>query len=529
MLISGCLVRLLRRSSAKISYYHNFNDILLNRLKNKAVMMRKFSFYGLTIAIALLLCSLPALCGENLLESFDGGTYNILFMQNSALTSGLGVYEAAAGIGITTLRPSPASIFWNPAGLGLLRNGGILIESVPAFSYAPDISESVNDGVDEMLADFDTTGASIYYPSVDIEAGQRAQAVKSLALAFPFKNMYFGLSYHQAFSLGMNMIIAQIENKLTSVEEDSLDNATIFTRTDVNMLLDIDAEVVSFAAGRNFGNKFALGMTFSRTSAVTSINGIVAPEGVFTRRGIEKSFNDPNAGWQNDLYTSMIGDFSGGAWGAKIGFAYLPSDNISLNMCGSFNGQLDLTGEMEVIQYFYSAVNLDADENAGEETFDLTNIENFSQPTETVLADNQPDDHMKLNVPSSIAFGAAFKGISFTFTSYSGELSYEYILARDGNPINYSRGVAPKFGVLFGFDFKYIQVSLGAFGCDEVVKGYKDSEGVPVEPSTGIIIPRFNLGTGFNVGENWKVNVLLFNVPDMFGSVLKVGAVYSFK
>jgi hypothetical protein len=95
--------------------------------------------------------------------------------------------------------------------------------------------------------------------------------------------------------------------------------------------------------------------------------------------------------------------------------------------------------------------------------------------------------------------------------------------------VTYSRGLKPKFGFLLGFDIKYLQLSLGAIAVDEVVSGYLDSENKPIEPMSGIYIPRFNLSTGFRVAQNWRTEVLLLSSPDLLGSVLKVGATYSFE
>jgi hypothetical protein len=297
----------------------------------------------------------------------------------------------------------------------------------------------------------------------------------------------------------------------------------------MNLFLDFNADVVSLAWARKLGSKFGAGLTLSRINSNTSINGLLAPEGIFTRRGIEKSFNDPGAGWQNDFYSSMNGDFAGGAWGMKTGFAYQPNDRFCLNLLMNYPGNMTLNGEMEIIQYFYPALNLNADEAAGEEIFNLDNIQNFAQPTETVLADNQPSNQLTINLPRSIALGVAYRGISFTLSAYSGELSYAYDLARDGNWVTYSRGLKPKFGFLLGFDIKYLQLSLGAIAVDEVVSGYLDSENKPIEPMSGIYIPRFNLSTGFRVAQNWRTEVLLLSSPDLLGSVLKVGATYSFE
>jgi hypothetical protein len=183
---------------------------------------------------------------------------------------------------------------------------------------------------------------------------------------------------------------------------------------------------------------------------------------------------------------------------------------------------------MTVVQYFYPALNLNPDTSAGEETFDLDNVENFSQPTETTLADNQTSKVLTINTPSSISIGMAFRGISLTYTSYSKELSYCYDLARDGNWVTYSRGVKPKYGVLLGFDLKVLRLCLGAISADEIVAGYVDEEGNPVEPTTAIMLPRFSMGTGFKIGKGWKLDLLMLSVPDLLGSLLKVGATYDF-
>ena len=147
---------------------------------------------------------------------------------------------------------------------------------------------------------------------------------------------------------------------------------------------------------------------------------------------------------------------------------------------------------------------------------------------QTEYANNQPDDKLQLNIPSSVSLGAAYKGISLNLTKYIGELSYSYDLARDSVMATYSRGFKPNLGFLLGFDLKYIRLSFGGVMGDEIIVGYKDSDGVPEEAMLDVILPRFNMGTGFRINENWKMDILFFNVPDLFGSVLKVGATYSF-
>ena len=497
--------------------------------------MKYFRFIFLLVAAVLISASFnPSYSGDNLLESFNGGMQDMTLFGNSALTIGIGGYEAAAGIGITTLRPTPAAVYWNPAGLAFLKRGGIIVEAVPKLSFSPDMSESINEEVDTALEDFKrledldpSQQTSVIDPDFTLTAGQGGRTIASLAMAVPYRDFFLGLSYYRAFSLGMNLIGAGVETNISTQEEDPYDNATIFTSTDINLLLNFEADVVSIGAGRMLNDELGAGLTLSRINANSTINGILAPEGVFTRRGSENSFNDPNDVWQNDFYSSINGDFNGGSWGVKAGLAYQLNERICFNMLINYNGDMTLEGEMDIVQYFYPALNLNADEDAGEEAFDLDNIENFAQPTETVLADNEPSNELKINVPTSVSLGMAYRGISFTLSSYSGELSYAYDLARDGIMATYSRGLKLKYGFLFGFDMKYVRLGIGAIAADEIVDGYKDSDGAPVEPTTGIYIPRFSLGTGFNINRDWKCDILLMGMPDLLGSVLKVSATYT--
>ena len=482
------------------------------------------------LIIAALLVNIPDLAGETLLNSFNGGKHNLTIFQNSTLTSGIGPYEAAAGIGITTLRPTPASVYWNPAGLAFIKKGGMLIEAVPGFSYSPNLDADIKVETDNALADLDQNDSTvIIYPDFSFESGQQSRAISSFALAFPMKDFFFGLAYQNAYSLTLNLISAGVENQLTSIEANPDENADIFTRTDINMLLDLQADVLSLSAGRMIIDKLGAGLTLSKINANTNINGILAPEGVFvyTVREVEHSFNDPSAGYQNDLYSSMIGNFEGEGWGAKFGLSYHLFENLSFDFMYSMNPDLTLNGNMEIIQYFYPALNLNADKDAGEEMFNITDLD-VTKPVKTVYAANQPDDKLHLKIPSSVSIGSAYSGISLSLTKYLGELSYSFDLARDSIMATYSRGFKPNMGFLLGFDLKYVQLSFGGIIGDEIITGYKDDNGIPEEPMADLILPRFNLGTGFIINENWKMDILFFNMPDLFGSVLKVGATYSF-
>ena len=483
---------------------------------------------SLIVTILFLAVFYPAFSGDNLLNSFQGGMHDMNLFGSSTLATGIGAYESAAGIGITTLRPSAAAIHWNPAGLAFLKRGGIILEAVPELSYSPDVSSDVNAEVDNALEKMEQDNETILiYPDFTMTAGQKGRAISALAVAFPYRDMYFGASYQRVFSLGINLISAGLENKITSLEEDPNQNAIIFTRTDINMLLDFEVDAVSLGMGRMFTPKLGLGLALSHYNCNVSLNGVLAPEGVFTRSGIENSFNDPSEVWQNDFYSAMSGTFEGGSWGMKAGLGYQVNDDFCLNFLLNYTGNMTLEGSMEIIQYTYSALNLNADEDAGEEMFDLDNLEEVTQPTQTKLIENEPSSELLINAPSSISIGAGYKWASLTLTNYMGELSYSYDLARNGIPATYSRGLDLKYGFLLGFDLKYVRLGIGAIAADEIVEGYMDDEGEPLKPTTGVYIPRFSLGTGFNITPDWKCDILLVGMPDILGSVMKVSATYA--
>ena len=464
--------------------------------------------------------------GENLLKFFHGGVHNANLKMNNGLTSGIGVHESSAGIGITTLRPSPAAVHWNPAGLAFMKKGGIIVEAIPGIATSPDMSETINEEVDasfeNMVKDADTV---IEYPDFTFTGGQGGRPLTSFAIAFPYMKNFYGVSYHRAFSLNMEMMSSGVENKISTIEEDPNDNSTIFTRTDINLLLDFTADVLEVAMGGKFSKNIGAGLTVGKIYTDGFVNGIIRPDGMFTRRGAEKAFNDESAGWQNDFYSSMIGGFSGGAWGVKAGLAFQKNEKFGLNLLMNLNQNVKMHGDMEIIQYTYPALNMNAE--GDEESFDLDLIDNFAQPTETVMAETVASDEFLVNTPSSISIGAAYRSLSLTITNYFGELSYEYEIAKNGHPILYSRGLKLKQGFLLGIDTKYFRMGVGGIMADEIVEGYTDDNGEPVEPTTGVILPRFNLGTGYKLNESWNFDLLLIAAPDLFGSLFKVGVVYT--
>ena len=463
---------------------------------------------------------------ENKLEYFNGGIHEFNFEFNSSLLTGIGSHHAAAGLGITTLRPSAASVYWNPAGLAFLERGSFLLEALPGIKPPQvDVQESIDDEVDAALEDMDTAGAPITYPDFSLNLGQKLSTVSAVACALPFKDYTLGFAYQSLFDMRLDMLGSGIEMQISTIEEDpDAVPVSIYTAIDLNMMLNIRADQISIAAARRFGKKFSAGFTLNRTSAFIEIVGKLSPEGIMTGPIVETAFNDPTAGYTNDFYQMVDGSLSGGSWGTKFGLAYHPHKRLSLNFAADFRPTLTLKGDMNIEKYIFPALKLDPDED--EETFDINEV-NLAEATKTERVDYAPSDEMVINTPSSFAIGMAYRGFSMTLTSYSGELGYEYDLGEgaDSTVTTYSRGIKPKFGALMGFQFGYFRFSVGGIVADEIVEGYKDEDGVPLEPTTDIPIPRLNFGFGIPLNQNLQLETLIFGLPE---SALKLTLLYSF-
>ncbi|MBC8204682.1 hypothetical protein ISS30_00175 [bacterium] len=464
---------------------------------------------------------------DNELLYFQGGNADIRMNLNSSLISGLGSFETAMGMGINTNRLSPAMVNTNPGGLAFIKHGCFLFSSMPRLAGPLDAQQSFNDEIDSALEDLDQSGAIINYTNLTDEASQEVSAIAGVAFAFPLKEFTVGFAYNNKFDLQNSLELSGIEMQLRTIEEDTTNTPiSMYIAADVNFLLSIRACETSVAFARNFNQKFGVGLTLHRTDIYLETIGRISPEGIIGGPINETSFNDPSAGYQNDFYQSINGAFSGGAWGAKFGLAYRPSEKFSLNFTADLRSDIKLDGDMDITLYNFPALNLNPDED--EETFDKDLI-NLAEATKTEKLDYFPTDEMTLKVPSSVSFGMAYRGISFTLSSYSGELAYEYDLGEgaDSSITTYGMGLKPKFGFLMGFNIvNTVGLSFGAIVVDQYRIGYTEMLGEEVEEvQTDIPIPQINLGFGFNLNKSWRFDTLLLGLPE---SALKMSMTYNF-
>lgn len=488
-------------------------------------MLPKRPAFPALILITLLCLANLSPGQENRLEYFNGGVITADLEFGSSLLTGIGAFESSSGRGITTLYPSPASIYWNPAGLAFLKNGGFLFEALPGFKYEPDVQETVDEEVDTQLEDMEIGGAVIY-PKMSLSGGLRSSTVSSVALAYPWRKYAFGLAYHSLLNLNLNALGSGIEAQISTIEENpETIPTTIYTAMDLGLKLDLKAEQVSIAAARRLTDRLGLGLSLTRTSIFLNITGRFSPEGILSGPIVETAFNDPSAGYPNDFYQEMNGSFSGSKWGLKFGLAFNKSEKFCLDFAANITPSFDLKGDMEIVKYVFPALNLQAEE--GEQTFDI-NMLNLAEATRTKEMVYLPSDEMTINIPSSFAVGMGYRALSLTVTGYSGELGYEYKLGEgaDSTITTYARGLKPKFGALLGLKIGFMRLSAGAVLADEIVKGYKDKDGAPLTPTTGIPIPRFNLGFGFGLLKNWRLETLLVGLPE---TAMRFCVLYNFE
>ncbi len=489
-------------------------------------MSLKNSIIPILFPIVLLILSAPSSAQvENRLEYFNGGTMEASFEFRSSILTGMGIYEAASGRGITTFRPSSASIYWNPAGLASLKKGECQFEALPGLKYQPDFQDRINEEIDAELVTFDVAGPVIY-PQLSLSGGQRPAIVSSFSLAYPVKDYTLGFAYQSLLNLRFQMLGAGLEAQISTIEENpEAIPVTAYVAVDMNMYFNLLAEEYSLAAARSITDRLDAGITLKRTSVSLDLNGKLSPEGILSGPIVETAFNDPRAGYTNDFYQKMKGDFSGGKWGAKLGMAYYKSDRLCFNLTADIRPSITMNGDMEITQYNFPALNLNAEED--EETFNVDTLD-LAEATRTYKALYFPSDEMTIRIPSSFSVGVGYRALSLTLSSYFGEMGFEYELGEgpDSTITNYKRGLKPKFGAMLGYYVGMFRVSAGVILADEVVAGYNDADGVPLEPMKGIPIPRFNLEFGRQIMENWRLETLIVGMPE---AALRIGITYEFE
>jgi hypothetical protein len=336
------------------------------------------------------------------------------------------------------------------------------------------------------------------------------------------RHFNFGAALIRPFDMSMSLLGTGMKAKIES--GDGADPAlavTMYTTIDLSFAANIHVQGWSIGAARLITPRWTAGFSMERLSGVADINGKFQINGIMVTAGNERAFNNPNDPWENDLSTSMYGQYEGKSTALKFGSTFKLNHNWGIGAVYALANPLEMAGDMTIKQRTMAALNLAAE--GDEEILDVTSNDfDLAEPTRTVEADNPTSKMLVLNMPSYLGFGITGKmgsfGLSLNYNQYFGEFSYEYDFVRNAGleneeEVNYAQGIRLSNSVRFGLDFKIFRLGAGAMMGTMFNDNDEESE------DSAMIIPSLSLGTGFKITRELGVDLLLLGVPTGVGKI----------
>lgn len=438
---------------------------------------------------------------ESSIEKFDGGDVKIGIRLSTDLIMGPTSCANTIGHSISSLYSNAASTYWNPAGLGFLKDKaeftidwGVSIP-IDLKRFGLDLQEEINSGVDDLLED-DPDAEKIYpkiHEDLDISGG-----IKYVGLAFPIgKGFGIGFSSSRLLDFGVDFLNSGFEGKV-KVGEEPLDY-NFYYSMETNLKCNVNANLTTFGIGKEVYPHWVLGLSFDFYSIDADLSSALEIDGIMTKSGTEEMFN---TGIGNDtLKITLLANFSGKKFGAKFGTGYhlvFPGKDNKISFDLVFAHPLDISmdGNLELLMYVHPAFRF--------EDIEYEDIEP-AHPTRTEREVTR-SNYMKLRIPGYLSISPSLKlGVfigSFTYSRYFGELSYEYKASVEDPEgmewVDSDAKAVLKNGFHLGLDFHYFRLGGG------VITGkFKNEEEVR------IFIPSFAIGTGFSITSLLRVDTIL--------------------
>ena len=174
-----------------------------------------------------------------------------------------------------------------------------------------------------------------------------------------------------------------------------------------------------------------------------------------------------------------------------------------------------MEGPLEFEVHTFQALNLNADAEKDEKSFDINKID-ITELTKTHSKLFEPSP-ITIRIPSSLTIGFAYESIlspNFTFKKYFGELSYSLMMLEDGAEFNYKRGLKPDWNALLGFKFGKVKFGIGAIKMVDMNEGYHDKNGDKISVRDPFYLPRLSMGFDTRIGENVTLELLGLALPE---------------
>lgn len=461
-------------------------------------MRTRFTPLAIAAAGVMLCCSAaPADEGSSVLSYLDGGHLSCRAELSLGFLYGAGARPDALGTPVGTLRAGAAAATGNPAGLGFLTSGEILLDGSPGVGASVnellDAEARAASEIDEAIEDVADDDIDITYPELDTWAGQKG-GVLSGAAAVPVGPVTVAIAIEEPVNLDLRIVDTGIEALAETVKSEGDASIEITARCFLDAAGDVSLRVekTTLAAGARLAPAVSVGAALSRVTARASLSGVVRGDGIVDYGGQEYAFNDPGDPWHNELGASAEGTFEGSGIGWTAGVSWRPSGRFAVDLAYSRAPDLSLEGSLTTVENTIPAVS--------EDGVDVELI-SASQPTLTEETITVEDDPVGLELPSYLgAAVSARAGIllaTLEYRRFGDTIAYEYDGEAEGIDLGSALG---------------LELDIGGFWAGG---GFVQGTLLPDDGGQreAVTVPFANVGFGVPLGDNVRLDTLILAVP----------------
>lgn len=407
----------------------------------------------------------------------------------------VGLNFVGAGFGSSTMGGviSPrigngaASLFTNPAGLGLLKNRQLVFNGkigvgnetlgIDEDTILP--PEDIETETDNFLDDlnFDGSTPPIYTNLADVGFRQVGQ-FGAMSLAFPIhERLVAAIGAHYPLDFTVTTRATGIETLLDAARQSGDQEIDIKFGANVGFFGNVGLRMSTLSLGLggslpegSYGNVSA-GFSMNRYSMSALLNVDVQPDAlIILSRSTEYYFNDPNdpnlqPGETNQIGLQARGDFRSSEWAPRAGLYYqTPNGRFGLSIV--YNALPDFRLEDENAfseSYLPIFINLDGELDPVGDEEDLLNVADIdiAKPNLTKKTSDSLGQVITVDLPSALTIGLDVAlgphTVALNYVQYTGDfavgLTYDDF---------YRIGKSATNGVRFGVDLKFPDELKGA-------------------------------------------------------------------
>jgi hypothetical protein len=410
---------------------------------------------------------------------FQGGNLSLKVEGNMspfALASNTGARGAMSNV--TSLYPSAASLFGNPAALARLQTMDVQTDCfLPGLGLGVSsertkaLRNNLRAPIQDFLASGDNKVAHPSFPDVNLGLYQ-STSLGGFAVAFGGPSATLAAGFQQPFRGLLDFGLGGLRIGLGLPEDDTDPQSD-----SVKVLLSVDAfarfkaELNDFSlglAGEPWKN-LRVGIAYQRYTLDLGLDAGARVDGILQRAGQESYFHSQGVNYQDDLDAKGEGTITGAAHGARLGIAWQPFRHFGADAMLSLSETMHLDGELAWQYHMLPSMDFSSGKILDPAKMNPTKL-TLTTRTKEVLQD------MQVNLPweAAVSLHTEWSAVRLNF-------DYSYFL----------RGMSVRYDLLDSVD---------AFD-KETKDRYKDHEGNDsVEVTRGSRIFRLGLEQEFALG-----------------------------